>query len=260
MPHEEPVISHEEPIIDDTAAQHGAAQDTAVHARETSVYAPPPDDEPPAHQQTEGQDEWLEDPEELPRRPRRRLLGTGGNRIFLALLGVLLTACGFIGGVLVEKGQTTSSSSSPSAAAGIASRFRALREGTSSTGTSSTSSSSALGSSSGFTRPTAGTVAYLAGSTLYVTNSEGNTVKVTTSPGTSVTKTVKATVKGIHPGETVTITGATGANGTVSAESISVGSSSGGLAALFAGAGGTGAGRGATGGAGGGEPSLFGGG
>ena len=72
-------------------------------------------------------------------------------------------------------------------------------------------------------RPTAGTVAYLAGSTLYVTNSEGNTVKVTTSAGTSVTKTVKASVKDIHPGETVTVTGATGSNGALSAESISVG-------------------------------------
>ena len=81
----------------------------------------------------------------------------------------------------------------------------------------------------GFTRPTAGTVAYLAGSTLYVTNAEGNTVKVTTSPATSVTKTVKASVKGIHPGETVTVTGASGANGAVSAESISVGSGGGAL-------------------------------
>ncbi len=44
--------------------------------------------------------------EELARRPRRRLLGTGGNPIPLALLGVLLIACGFIGGVLVEKGQS----------------------------------------------------------------------------------------------------------------------------------------------------------
>jgi hypothetical protein len=92
-----------------------------------------------------------------------------------------------------------------------------------------------------------------------VTNSEGNTVKVTTSPATSVTKTVKASVKGIHPGETVTVTGATGSNGAVSAESISVGSSGGGLAALFGGSStGAGAGAGAGGKSGGGEPSLFG--
>ena len=52
--------------------------------------------------------EWAQEPlEELPPRPRRRLLGTGGNP-FLGLLGVLLIACGFIGGVLVERGKLLS--------------------------------------------------------------------------------------------------------------------------------------------------------
>ena len=57
----------------------------------------------------EQQEQWLEEPAEpeLPRRPRRRLL----TPIPLALMGVLLIACGFIGGVLVEKGQNSSGSS-----------------------------------------------------------------------------------------------------------------------------------------------------
>jgi len=207
MPQQEPVMPH---------------QDLAMSGEEPTI-----------------QDEWLQEPEELPHRPRRRLLGAGGNPIPLALLGVLLCACGFIGGVLVEKGQASSSSSSSGAAASLASRFRALRGGTSGTGTSSSPAGGLFGrapsSGSGFTRPTAGTVAYIDGSTLYVTNSEGSTVRVSTSTATTVTKTVKATVKGIHPGETVTVTGATGANGAISAESISVGSSAGGLAALFSG-------------------------
>jgi len=181
------------------------------------------------------QDDWLEEPEELPRRPRRRLLGAGGNPVFLALLGVLLIACGFIGGVLVEKGETSSSSSASGSPASLASRFRALRGGASNTGAGSGAAGGSSSSGAGFTRPTAGTVAYLAGSTLYVTNSEGNTVKVNTSTGTTVTKTVSSELSGIHPGETVTVTGQTGSNGAVSAESISVGSSGGGLAALFGG-------------------------
>jgi ABC-type microcin C transport system duplicated ATPase subunit YejF len=57
-----------------------------------------------------------------------------------------------------------------------------------------------------------------------VKGSEGSTVKVATSAATTVTKTVKAKVKAIHPGETVTITGSTGSKGSVTAESISVGS------------------------------------
>jgi hypothetical protein len=216
-----------------------------------------PQHEPVTSAPPEDQDSWREEPEELPRRPRRRLLGTGANPVFLGLLCVLLIACGFIGGVLVEKGETSSSSSTGSAATSLASRFRALRGGTG-TGASAGAAASASGGASagsGFTRPTAGTVAYLDGKTLYVTNSEGNTVKVSTSAATSVSKTVKSSVAGIHPGETVTVTGSTGANGAVSAESISVGSSGGGLAALF---GGSGAGRASSSSGASGTPSLFG--
>jgi hypothetical protein len=244
MSEHQPTTPHEQ-----AAAEQHQAQDTAVQAPapayERSVYEP-----------VEDQDEWLEEPEELPRRPRRRLLGTGGNPIFLALLGVLLIACGFIGGVLVEKGET-SSSSAAGAASSLASRFAALRGGTSSTGARSSGAAAGgfggfAGAAAGGTRPTAGTVAYLAGSTLYVTNAEGNTVKVTTSPGTSVTKTVKSSVAGIHPGETVTVTGTSGSNGALTAESISVGSSGGGLAALFGGS------KSSTGSSSSSEPSLFG--
>ena len=189
--------------------------------------------------------EWTEDEEELPRRPRRRLF----TPIPLALLGVLLTACGFIGGVLIEKGQN--SSSTTGAPSSLASRFAALRGAASGGG----AGGAATGSTGGFTRPTAGTVAYLAGSTLYVTNSEGNTIKVSTNAGTSVTKPVAGTVKGIHPGETVTVTGAAGSDGAISAESISVGASTGGLAGLFGSS--RSSSSGSTGG--GGTSSLFGG-
>jgi hypothetical protein len=230
MPEHDPAISHEQ-----AATEQHPAQDTAVQSPAPAAYAGA------AYEPVESRDEWLEEPEELlPRRPRRRLIGAGGNPLALVLLGVLLVACGFIGGVLIEKGETSSSSSAGSGAAGLASRFRALRGGTGAGTSSSTAAGSSAASSpatGGFTRPTAGTVAYLAGTTLYVTNSEGNTIKVTSSPGTSVTKTVKSSVKAIHPGETVTVTGETGSGGSVSAESISVGSSGGGLAGLFGGGG-----------------------
>jgi hypothetical protein len=194
-----------------------------------------------AYEQIEEEDEWLDEPDELPPRPRRRVL----KPIPLALLGMLLIVGGFIAGVQVQKGESSSGSSNGGASS-LASRFAALRGGgTPSTGTSS-GKAPAGGASGGFpgagaggSRPTTGTVAYLAGSTLYVTNSEGNTVKVNTSAATSVTKTVKTKVKGIYPGETVTVTGATGSGGTVSAESISVGSSGTGLAALLGGSGAT---------------------
>jgi hypothetical protein len=220
----------------------------------------PPEHTPvETHEPITPAEHWLDEDEELPRRPRRRLL----RPLPLSLLGVLLIACGFIGGVLVEKGETSSSSSGTGAAAGgaLASRFAALRS-SAGAGTNTGSSGGPGAGAGGFARPTAGTVAYLDGSTLYVTNAEGNTVKVSTSQATTVTKTVKSDTKGIHPGETVTIVGSATANGALNAESISVGSSAGGgLAGLF---GRSGAGT-ASGGAGGSSsgssgaaPSLFG--
>ena len=58
--------------------------------------------EPGTGQPEARRDDWVEEYEEqLPHRPRRRLM-TPFN---LSLLGVLLVAGGFIGGVFVEKGQ-----------------------------------------------------------------------------------------------------------------------------------------------------------
>jgi hypothetical protein len=264
MPQDEPTTPHEEPAMPDehVTIDDAPKQDTAVQTQPVTVQAPGTAAYEPA------EEEWLEDPpgSELPPRPRRRLL----TPVPLALMGVLAIACGFIGGVLVEKGQN-SSSSSGAGASGLASRFAALRAGATGTagasGTSGTGTRSGAGSetggfgggagAAGFKRPTAGTVAYLDGDTLYVTNAEGNTIKVTTSAGTTVNKTVKSSVKGIHPGETVTITGETGSGGSVSAESINVGAG-GGLAALFGGSGARG-GFGSRSRGGGGEPALFGG-
>ncbi len=224
-----------------------------------------------AHEPIDARDEWLEEPEQLPRRPRRRLLSPAP----VALLAVLLIACGFIAGVLVEKGQSSSSSSSSGAAgasSGLAARFAALRAGATGSGGAASTSAAGGAAASGFGGAgfggaggaTVGQVAYSSNGTLYITNTSGNTVKVKTSPATTVSKTVTSSVKAIHPGETVTVTGSAGANGAVSAESIRVGAGgAGGLAGLFGGsAGGTSTATGAGGGTGGAkqasEPALFG--
>ncbi len=236
MPDEQPVI-HE-----------SAAESTAVRPPETAVYEEPLEDSP-----AEEDSDWPEETEELPRRPRRRLLAP----IPLTLLGVLLIACGFIGGVLVEKGQSSSSSSSGSSAASLASRFAALRGGTSSSSRTG-SSGVAAGAFGGAGAATSGEVTFIQGADLYVSTAEGNTVKVSTSAGSTVTKTVKSSVKDIHPGETVLVTGSKGANGAVSAESIRVGSSgaASGLGALFGG--GAGSGSSGSSGSSGGGGALFG--
>jgi hypothetical protein len=230
-------MPQEQPTVQDPT------QRAAERAQEDVAYEPLPQP-----------DEWADDTLELPRRPRRRLLAP----VPLTLTAILLIACGFIGGVLVEKGQH--SSSTGGSGSGLASRFAALRGSSSSTvGARAGGAAAGLFGGSGGGRPTAGQVAYLDGSTLYVTNSEGNTIKVKTSAGTTVTKTVSATVKGIHPGETVTVTGAAGSGGTISAESISVGSSGSGLAALFGGASSSGRSAGGSPSSSSSGPALFGG-
>jgi hypothetical protein len=248
-------MSHEQPTIPDAGAERNPSSGAAAEQSPSSAAiadVPGPAREP----------EW-EEPLELAPRPRRRLLAP----LPLALLGVLLIACGFIGGVLVEKGQTSSSPAAAGASSGLAARLAGLRGGGAGAGARSGEGSSAAGSSAaassglgggGGARPTAGQVAYLSGSTLYVTDAEGNTVKVTTSPATSVTKAVKASVKGIHPGETVTVVGAANSSGAVAAETIRVGAG-GGLASLFGGAeASTGASGGSGGNAAGATPQLFG--
>jgi hypothetical protein len=245
----------------DTPTVHPVAAEDAALATEELAYEPIAED-----------DDWPREPdEELSPRPRRRLLGAGGNPIALGLAVVLLIACGFIGGVLVEKGQTSSSTTAGSGLAGFASRFASLRGSGSGTGVGGTQTGGKTGAGAlagafgGAGGATVGEVSFVSGSTLYVTDAEGNTVKVATSAASSITKTVKTDVHGIHPGETVVVRGSKGANGAVDAESISVGgaggTAGGGLASLFAGAGASTRGSSPAGGSsrsGAGGPALFG--
>lgn len=160
---------------------------------------------------------------ELAPRPRRRLLAP----IPLSLLTVVLVATGFVAGAHVEKGHSTSGGAT-GAFAGV-SRSTALGASAASAVKGSSEAATGRGKSGApsaeASQPTSGKVTSRSGKTLYVKSSEGATVKVATSAATTVTKTVKAKVKAIHPGETVTIAGSADSKGVLSAESISVGSS-----------------------------------
>lgn len=103
---------------------------------------------------------------------------------------------------------------------------------------------------------TVGQVAFVKGSTLYVTDTQGNTLRVKAAAGATVSKTVSSSVKAIHPGETVLVTGTANANGAIIAQSIRVGASTaGGLGSQFS----SGASPTAPAAAGtSGEPALFG--
>ena len=108
---------------------------------------------------------------------------------------------------------------------------------------------------------TVGSVANKRGSTLYVKDSDGNTIRVKTTSHSKINRTATATAGAIHPGDTVVVQGTKSSSGTVTATQINATSSAaaGGLAGLFGGGGGL-RGFGGSGGGGGGAGGGSGGG
>ncbi|MGD0387013.1 MAG: hypothetical protein ABSB73_12885 [Solirubrobacteraceae bacterium] len=201
--------------------------------------APPQPPRPPAPESAEG---WYEEPDELPPRPRARFL----TPLTVVLMLILFAACGFIGGVLVQKNQQSGSTSVLGAAS---SRF----------GVGATGASGAAGAGGGFSRfaslfgggaagsgETIGTVTDISGNKLYVTSAAGTMTEVITTPESKITKSESVGAKAIEPGDSVVATGVTGASGALTASTVSdsghsAASAAGGLASLFGGGTGTGA-------------------
>jgi hypothetical protein len=191
----------------------------------------------------EYQDDWEPAPEEpaLPPRPRRRLVTPASA----TLAAVLIAAVGFIGGVEVQKGQADDAGAAGGAAGGAAVAAGA-------TG----GARGGFAGRGGQANATIGSVANKHGSTLYVKDSNGNTVRVKTTSHSKINRTATASAGAIHPGDTVIVQGTKSSSGTITATQINATSSSaaGGLAGLFGGGGGAGFGGGAGGGGAGGAP------
>jgi hypothetical protein len=131
-------------------------------------------------------------------RARRLTPLTGG------LLALAIAAVGFIGGVLVEKGDTGSSATG------------ALPAGLASGG----GGPAGLAGAQPGGGTTFGTVANVSGRTLYVTDAQGNTIKVLTTKASTVTRSASSKVSEIHPGDSVVVQGQQRKSGTVNAQSV----------------------------------------
>lgn len=154
----------------------------------------------PTLTETDDDLDQLEDLEPLAPRPRRKLL----TPIPVALMAVLIAAAGFIGGVLVQKHSGGSGGTGGFPGAGA---FAAARQAGQAAGADTTS------------QGTSGEVSSKNGDVLYVTTSDGTTVKVKLGDAT-VTRTAEVGKNQIHPGDTVVVQGATQDNGTVKATSV----------------------------------------
>ncbi len=187
---------------------------------------------------------------------------THGIRLALpvaALLAVVLVAGGFWGGAELQKNQ---GGSSTTALAGVAARFRSAAAGGATGATGAIASR--FGGLFASTAAAAGTISVVDGNTLYVNDTAtGSIVKVTLTKSTTVTRNADAAAIDLRPGDTVTVQGATGNSGAVTATSVSA--TAPGVSAGFGGfgRGGGAAGAGATGSTGSNTsttPALFGGG
>jgi hypothetical protein len=184
-----------------------------------------------------------------------------------ALIALVLIAGGFWAGSALEKSHGGSSTSA-SALAGVAARFRSAAGGLGATATAGAAASrfGGLFGGAGAAAGTAGTISVVNGNTLYVDDTAtGSIVKVTLTKSTTITRNADAAAIDLRPGDTVTVQGATGSSGTVTATSVSA--TAPGVSSGFGGFG-RGLGTGATTGAGAGTtgsnttttPALFGGG
>jgi hypothetical protein len=149
-----------------------------------------------------------------------------------AILGVgLLAAATFLAGIEAQK-QWGGSSTASARGNGFAARFAAggaagagAGAGTGTAGANGAGGAQGAGGFAGRAGGgfTTGTVKLVKGTALYITTTDGNTVKVTVPAATAVTKTVTAKLASLKPGENVTAIGQAGSDGVITAQRVTVG-------------------------------------
>ena len=185
--------------------------------------------------------EYIHD--ELPRRPVRKRMGAAS----LLLCGTVIAAAAFYGGVLTEK---HSAKSTVTASGGTGAALRAGAGGGAAAagggagaaagagtgragatgggggaagragGAAATGAATGTGSGGALAGATFGQIKLIDGANIYVTDQTGNIVKVATTPQSQITLTTTGTARDVKPGDTVVVTGPTGADGTVDATAV----------------------------------------
>lgn len=142
---------------------------------------------------------WEDELDGTPPRARRTLV----KPVTVALCGLVIAIGGFIAGVQVQKGNQDTGGGTGD---GVRAAFAA--------GPGGPPGVAAAGDR------TIGSVANKKGSTLYVTDTDGTTVKVKTNAQSKVTRNAAASAKGIFPGDTVIVQGIKDKDGSLVATQI----------------------------------------
>ncbi|MEU8839227.1 DUF5666 domain-containing protein [Streptomyces roseus] len=227
----------EELIVDHAVAEHLVAQEPT--AQEPTPQEPPAEgqsaQDPPAPDSGADPEGILSEPPdtrdisaELAAPPRPRL-----PWLTLLLSGGVVAGLAFTGGALVEKSHLQGSSGAGSAGR----NFAAGPGGQARTGSAQGGGRQGFGAATGGPGAgagvTTGTVKLVDGTTLYVTDAQGNVVKVTTDTNTQVTQAKSGKVTDLQPGQTVTVRGSQNPAGDLAATTVAQGGAGG-----FAGQGG----------------------
>lgn len=142
----------------------------------------------------------------------RRAPRPKATRLTLALAGGLLLVIGFLGGSLAQKQWGNATPANPFA------NLANARGGTPTGVGASGGTGGFTGRGGGSATPITGTVKLVDGTTVYIVTSDGTTVIVKTDGSTTVSQAT--TVGSLTAGSTVTVTGQTGTDGSVTASSI----------------------------------------
>jgi len=132
-----------------------------------------------------------------------------------ALLVIVLAAGAFLGGVLVQKSQTKSTSTS-APPAGVPANIAALFGGA-----TTTTVAGSGGSATATATQTFGTIKLVDGKNVYVSDAQGNVTKVATNGSTKITVNQNAAVNKLKPSTSVIVQGTRGSDGTITATSVS---------------------------------------
>jgi outer membrane lipoprotein SlyB len=148
----------------------------------------------------------------------------GATRLTIALLVMRGVSAGFLVGVLLQKdnGSSSSSDSGAGSLAALAQQFGGALPGAGANGAAPTGSAATGGATAGGASGsgTTGQIKLIDGANIYVTDSAGKTTKVATTADSTISISQAGSLSTLKTGDTVVVVGPTGADGTVTATSI----------------------------------------